>query len=946
MPLKILMSSRLQYRNYISWRMAANGSPELLIVMGAAATADQTEHVLARLQEAGVSARVQRGREATVIGAIGERELLATLPLEGYPGVEQVLPILKPYKLVAREVAPDPTVIDVDGRKIGQDFFGLIAGPCSVEYREQTLEAARAVAAAGATMLRGGAFKPRTSPYTFQGLGDDALAILREAREETGLPVVTELMDPRHVEAVLDSADVIQIGARNSQNFLLLAEVGRADKPVLLKRGLSSSVEELLMAAEYVAKEGNERIILCERGIKTFETATRYTLDLGAVAVLKQETHLPVIVDPSHAAGKLDPEDVRAILTPYHETVRREIESFGGVVEKFVGDAVMSVFGAPMAYGDDAERAVRAALAVRDSVQSLNNGDGRLDLQIRIAVNTGEALVSLGARPSMGESMVAGDVVNTASRLQSAAPVNGIIVGEETYASTRDAIKYEPMPPIEAKGKAAVVPAWVAGEALFAAGERTVSRGPLVGRGRELGVLQGIWQRVADERTPHLVTIFGPAGVGKTRLGIEFGRAVSELGGRTVRGRSLPYRDSSAYGAFAAQVKQFCGIFESDPIEVALEKLHTVAANLLGPSESQEVAGHLAILLGLDREGSVADRETLFFSVRRFIEAVAGDRPTMLVFEDVHWADSSLLDLIELLAARLRDLPILVLALARPDLLDARPGWGGGLPAYTALPLDQLKESDARELAIHLLGKLEDRARAERAALLAETGEGNPLFIEQLGAAMTEAPGNDSALPTTGRGIVAARLDALPAAERAVLLDAAVGGKVFWRGALERTCDDPERLPALLFALEGRDLIRRQTVSSLEGDQQFIFKHVLIRDVAYDLLPRARKRERHAQVAEFLQEATSETGEAAAALARHWRDAGESERAIDHLLTAAEEAERGWAKDRAVAFYREALELLPEDDGDRRNNVKRRLAIAHTAAYHVRDARLLQLEGD
>src|SRR5438093_3397603 len=645
-------------------------------------------------------------------------------------------------------------------------------------------------------------------------------------------------------------------------------------------------------------------------------------------------------------AERLDPEDVRAILTPYHETVRREIESFGGVVEKFVGDAVMSVFGAPTAYGDDAERAVRAALAVRDSVRELNDGDPRLDLQIRIAVNTGEALVSLGARPSMGESMVAGDVVNTASRLQQAAPVNGIIVGEETYASTRDAIKYEPMPPVEAKGKAAVVQAWVAGEALFPAGERTVSRAPLVGRGRELGVLQGIWERVADERTPHLVTIFGPPGVGKTRLGIEFGRAVSELGGRTVRGRSLPYRDSSAYGAFAAQVKQFCGIFESDPIEVALEKLHTVAANLLGPSESQEVAGHLAILLGLDREGSVADRETLFFSVRRFIEAVAGDRPTMLVFEDVHWADSSLLDLIELLAARLRDLPILVLALARPDLLDARPGWGGGLPAYTALPLDQLKESEARELAIHLLGKLEDRARAERAALLAETGEGNPLFIEQLVAAMTEAPGNDSALPTTVRGIVAARLDALPAAERAVLLDAAVGGKVFWRGALERTCEDPARLPALLGALEGRDLIRRQTVSAIEGDQQFMFKHVLIRDVAYDLLPRARKRERHAQIAEFLQEVTSETGEAAAALARHWRGAGESERAIDHLLTAAEEAERGWAKDRAVAFYREALELLPEDDGDRRNNVKRRLAIAHTAAYHARDARLLQLEGD
>jgi 3-deoxy-7-phosphoheptulonate synthase len=286
--------------------MAVVQAPELLIVMSQEATADQTEHVVARLQEAGVDARVSRGREATVIGAIGDRELLATLPLEGYPGVEQVLPILKPYKLVAREIAPDPTVIEVRGRRVGDRFFGLIAGPCAVEYREQTLETARAVAAAGATMLRGGAFKPRTSPYSFQGLGSDALAILEEAREETGLPIVTELMDPRHVEEVVESADVIQIGARNMQNFLLLSEIGRVDKPVLLKRGASASVEELLMAAEYVAKEGNERIILCERGIKTFERTTRYTLDLGSVAVLKHETHLPVIVDPSHAAGRRD----------------------------------------------------------------------------------------------------------------------------------------------------------------------------------------------------------------------------------------------------------------------------------------------------------------------------------------------------------------------------------------------------------------------------------------------------------------------------------------------------------------------------------------------------------------------------------------------------------------------------------------------------------------
>src|SRR5215212_1238877 len=286
--------------------MTVTGAPELLIVMGASATQDQVDEVVARLDEAGCSAFVTPGREATVIGAIGERELIASLPLEGYAGVEQVLPILKPYKLVSREISPDPTVVSAGGRRIGEHYFGFIAGPCTVETSEQTLVTARAVAAAGCTMLRGGAFKPRTSPYTFQGLGQAGLEILAEAREETGLPLVTELMDPREVEPVVETADVIQIGARNMQNFSLLAEVGKVRKPVLLKRGASASVEELLMAAEYVVREGNAQVILCERGIKTFETTTRFTLDISAIPVLKQETHLPVIVDPSHAAGRRD----------------------------------------------------------------------------------------------------------------------------------------------------------------------------------------------------------------------------------------------------------------------------------------------------------------------------------------------------------------------------------------------------------------------------------------------------------------------------------------------------------------------------------------------------------------------------------------------------------------------------------------------------------------
>ena len=540
-------------------------------------------------------------------------------------------------------------------------------------------------------------------------------------------------------------------------------------------------------------------------------------------------------------SDKQDPEDVQAILTPYHDLVRRELESFGGVVEKFIGDAIVAVFGAPTAHGDDAERAVRAALSVRDSVQESDETELQLGLQLRIAVNTGEALVSLGARPALGEHMVAGDVVNTASRLQQAAPIDGILVGDETYAATKELFEYEPAAPIEAKGKAEPVGAWIAIAPLLPAGQRKQS-GAFVGRAHELDVLRGIWERVAGERAPHLVTILGPAGVGKTRLTQEFETMVEDLGGRVVRGRSLPYRESSAYFGFSIQVKQLCGIFESDPPELALEKLRARVSEFV-TSDAETVTQHLAILLGLDLEGSVEEREELFFSVRRFIEAVALDRPAMFVFEDIHWADRSLLDLVELLAARLRDLPVLLLALARPELLDSRPAWGGGLTAYTALPLAPLNPAEAEELAELLLGQVE----RERISTLAETAEGNPLFIEQLAATVAEGSAAKGSLPTTVRGIVAARLDALPPAERSLLLDAAVVGKVFWRGVLERMRDGEEELSELLGALERRDLITRETTSMIEGEQQFSFKHVLIREVAYELLPRARRQERHAR---------------------------------------------------------------------------------------------------
>jgi 3-deoxy-7-phosphoheptulonate synthase len=279
----------------------------MMIVMKEGASRQEVEAVVARVEGVGAKAHVSEGELVTVIGAIGDREHVANLQLEGYPGVDHVTPITKPYKLSSTQFRKgERTVIDIEGRKIGGQHFMTIAGPCTVEGREMLLDAAHAVKDAGAQLLRGGAYKPRTSPYSFQGLGVEGLRLLQEAKEETGLPIVTELMDTRDLDSVVEVADVIQLGARNMSNFPLLTEVGRTNKPVLLKRGLSATLEDLLMAAEYILKEGNENVMLCERGIRTFETSYRFTLDLMAVPVLKQLSHLPVVVDPSHAAGRRD----------------------------------------------------------------------------------------------------------------------------------------------------------------------------------------------------------------------------------------------------------------------------------------------------------------------------------------------------------------------------------------------------------------------------------------------------------------------------------------------------------------------------------------------------------------------------------------------------------------------------------------------------------------
>ncbi len=278
----------------------------MIIVFRPDATQEDLDHVVKKLRDVGLQAHISKGVERTLVGAIGDEAVLRSIPLEAFPGVENVLPILKPFKLASRDFRRENTVIKVGSAEIGGNHIAVIAGPCAVENKTLMVEIAKGVKEGGANFVRGGAFKPRTSPYAFQGLEEEGLKYLAEARERTGLPVVTEVMDPRDIELIVDYADVLQIGARNMQNFRLLKDVGMCKKPVLLKRGISATVKEWLMSAEYIMAGGNHQVILCERGIRTYETETRNTLDLSAVPVLKKLTHLPVVVDPSHAVGKRD----------------------------------------------------------------------------------------------------------------------------------------------------------------------------------------------------------------------------------------------------------------------------------------------------------------------------------------------------------------------------------------------------------------------------------------------------------------------------------------------------------------------------------------------------------------------------------------------------------------------------------------------------------------
>ncbi|HEX4746395.1 MAG TPA: AAA family ATPase [Gaiellaceae bacterium] len=625
---------------------------------------------------------------------------------------------------------------------------------------------------------------------------------------------------------------------------------------------------------------------------------------------------------------QLDPEDVRALLSPYWQRLREELERFGGTVEKFIGDAVVALFGAPVAHEDDPERAVRAALAIRDWIAEES------ELQVRIGVNTGEALVSIGARPTEGEGMASGDVVNTAARLQSAAPVDGILVGEQTYRATERMIEYREHEPVDAKGKAEPVRVW---EAVQARSRFGVDLAParlagLVGREEELELLVAAFRRAADDRTPQLVTVVGVPGIGKSRLLGEL-FATIDAGDRLVRwrqGRSLPYGEGVSYWALGEMVKAEAGILETDPSEATTRKLEEAVGRLVSDeAEAAWLGSRLRPLVGLAADEAGVDRRGEAFAAwRRFFEALGEDRPLVLVFEDLHWADDGLLDFVDHLVDWLTDVPVLVVGTARPELLARRPAWGGGKVNASTVSLEPLSDEETAKL-VHALLERSVLAADVQAAVLERAG-GNPLYAEEFVRMVAEGGSDDLELPGSVQGIIAARLDALDAVDKELLQDAAVVGKVFWSGALAAVgqrdrLDVEQRLPIL----ERRELVRRSRRSSVAGESEYAFRHILVRDVAYGSIPRATRAERHRRAAEWI-ESLGRPDDQADLLAYHYLAALElsraagvdagllAESAATALLRAGERAAGLNAFESAARFFEEALELgVPEADRSR-----------------------------
>jgi len=547
------------------------------------------------------------------------------------------------------------------------------------------------------------------------------------------------------------------------------------------------------------------------------------------------------LVDSTSLVAGADPEVARRRVTQFFERVSHCVITHGGIVEKFAGDAVLAAFGVPQAHEDDAERAIRAGLATLDSVRELG-------LEARAGVESGEVVVD-----ESDSTFATGEAVTLAARLQQAAGAGEVLIGPHAYRLTSGRVQVEDVGPLDVKGFGERIWTWRAEAILDEAPIRPGIAAPLVGREAELELLQNTYERAVRNRRAHLFTIYGDPGVGKSRLAREF---LEGLEGATVLGgRSLPYGESVTYWPLAEMVKSAAGITDDDPLEVAVEKLRDSC-------ENEAIADLLGLASGvLEAVKGERSQQEIAWAAREWVERVAQDQPLVLAFEDIHWAEEALLDLIEHLAEWVRDAPLLIIGLARAELLDVRPGWGGGRLRATAIELEPLGREESEMLvdALGANGTIEGDARE---ALLEKT-EGNPLFLEETVRMLAECEGRPLSefaerIPDTLQALIAARIDRLPTEEKAVLQRASVIGRIFWGGAIKELAAEVDELEHVLESLLLRDFLVPEVRSSISGETAYRFKHVLIREVAYSGLSKSARADLHARFARWLRERAGE----------------------------------------------------------------------------------------
>jgi class 3 adenylate cyclase/tetratricopeptide (TPR) repeat protein len=642
---------------------------------------------------------------------------------------------------------------------------------------------------------------------------------------------------------------------------------------------------------------------------------------------------------------RLDPEDLREVLEPFFAAMVEEIERYGGTVEKFIGDAVVAFFGVPVAHEDDPERAVRAGLAMQRRLTGLNEelrGRAGGDLAMRIGINTGEVFAHGGGTD---EGLVTGEAVNIAARFQAMAEPGRVVVGERTWRDTRQAFAYAPLGEVHVKGVDRPLGAFEAGEELAAPRARPAGLvAPLVGRRSEMDLLRLLFDRAVREHRPSLVTIVGPAGIGKSRLSHEVATALAGEGARVVRGRCLPYGDGLTYWPLAEILKASAGISDSDPAETIEGKARAALEPRLG--EGEDAMGVAAILLSsigvvvandplAGVEPAAAER-VIARAWQRYLETLCVDGPIVALIEDIHWADPRLLDLIETVLGRAVG-SALVLCMARPELYERRPDWGGGLGNASAITLSPLSASEGADLIEHLLG---GDAPAEVVGPILHRSEGNPFYAGELLRMMTEdgtlerrdgrwalVRSLPSSLPDTVQAVIASRIDLLSPGEKRAIQDAAVVGRVFWAGALARLG------PADAAALDGlvdKGYVWERDTTSIAGERELIFHHVLTRDVAYASIPKARRAEAHAIVGGWVEEVTGGRDEEfAEVLAYHYGLAGDRARTARYAKLAGDRHRRVFAADDAIRWYDRAFEAV---DGSADARLEGSIAVARGQA--------------